>query len=234
MKRVLSRFGAYTAHLTILSEDSSVKSVDRAKFKGYLRKWSNAKYLLGCALFVDLLTPCAIFSKCMQADETDILGGLTCLLRTVKEIKKLDAKPLDHWPTYASAMQKFAEEEEQHLYQGQVLKNFSEAKRYFENNHEEYCQQVIAYMRTRLSWSDMQLFRDIIFMLATQGWQKIQDEQADVVDGGDECETSLNAIKRLADHFKEPLERAGVNVSEIHCEFEELVVYATQFISLST
>ena len=115
-----------------------------------------------------------------------------------------------------------------------MLKNFSEAKRYFENNHEEYCQQVIAYMRTRLSWSDMQLFRDIIFMLATQGWQKIQDEQADVVDGGDECETSLNAIKRLADHFKEPLERAGVNVSEIHCEFEELVVYATQFISLST
>ena len=128
MKRVLSRFGAYTAHLTILSEDSSVKSVDRAKFKGYLRKWSNAKYLLGCALFVDLLTPCAIFSKCMQADETDILGGLTCLLRTVKEIKKLDAKPLDHWPTYASAMQKFAEEEETASLSGPGVEEFFRSK----------------------------------------------------------------------------------------------------------
>lgn len=65
MKRVLSNFGAYTNHIAALSEDSSVKSDDRAKLKGYYSKWIEAKYLLGCALFVDLLTPCAIFSKCM-------------------------------------------------------------------------------------------------------------------------------------------------------------------------
>ena len=69
MKRVISKFGAYTAHLTTLSEDSSVKSVDRCKFRGYLRKWTDAKYLLRCALFVDFLTSCSIFSKSMQADE---------------------------------------------------------------------------------------------------------------------------------------------------------------------
>uniref|UniRef100_A0A1X7TRH9 DUF4371 domain-containing protein n=1 Tax=Amphimedon queenslandica TaxID=400682 RepID=A0A1X7TRH9_AMPQE len=76
MKRVLSKFGAYAAHLTTLSEDSSVKSADRCKFRGYLRKWTDAKYLLGCALFVDLLTSCSIFSKSMQADELDILAAL--------------------------------------------------------------------------------------------------------------------------------------------------------------
>ena len=31
MKRVLSKFGAYTGHLIALSEDHSVKAVDRAK-----------------------------------------------------------------------------------------------------------------------------------------------------------------------------------------------------------
>ena len=83
MKRILSKFGAYTAHLTTLSEDSSVIPADRAKFKGYLRMWVEAKNLLGCAVFIDLLTPCAIFSKSMQGDDLDILAALTYLLRTV-------------------------------------------------------------------------------------------------------------------------------------------------------
>ena len=81
-----------------------MKPVDRAKFKGYLKKWVDAKYLLGCAIFIDLLTPCAIFSKSMQADELDILGALNCLLRTVKETNKLSAKSLDQWPTYAATI----------------------------------------------------------------------------------------------------------------------------------
>ena len=57
-------------------------------------KWTNEKYLLGCALFADLF-PYSIFSKCMQADEMDILhvGALTNLLQTIKETNKLNMKP---------------------------------------------------------------------------------------------------------------------------------------------
>ena len=87
MKRVLSKFGAYTNHLAVLSEDGSVKASDRAKLRGFYTKWVDAKYLLGCALFIDLLMPCAIFSKVMQKDDLDVLGAFTSLLRTVKEIK---------------------------------------------------------------------------------------------------------------------------------------------------
>ena len=105
MKRVINKFGAYTVHLTTLSTDSSVKAADHAKFKGYLNKWTNAKYLLGCALFADLL-PYSIFSKCMQADEMDILGALTNLLQNIKETNKLNTKPLDQWPTYAAMLKK--------------------------------------------------------------------------------------------------------------------------------
>lgn len=87
MRLVLSKYGAYTSHLATLSEDSSVKSTDREKLKGYMHKWTNAKYLLGCAIFIDILTPCAIFSKTMQSDTLDILGALTCLIRTTKETR---------------------------------------------------------------------------------------------------------------------------------------------------
>ena len=38
IKRVLSKFGAFTNHLAALSEDVSMKSVDRSKFKGYYIK----------------------------------------------------------------------------------------------------------------------------------------------------------------------------------------------------
>ena len=97
MKCILSKYGAYTAHLTTLSDDLSVNSVDHAKFRGYLRKWTSAKYLLGCAIFVDILNPCAILSKSMQADELDIVGALGFLQRTVKETTKLSATPLEQW-----------------------------------------------------------------------------------------------------------------------------------------
>ena len=63
MKHVLSKYGAYTNHLTALSEDSFVKSSDQAELRGYCHKWVDAEYmyLIGCAFYVDLLSTCAIF-----------------------------------------------------------------------------------------------------------------------------------------------------------------------------
>ena len=86
----------------------TVKSTDRTKIKGYYKKWIQAKYILGCALFIDILTPCSIFSKVMQFDEIDILGALTSLLRTLKEVDKLASKRA--WPTFAATQKKLTEE----------------------------------------------------------------------------------------------------------------------------
>ena len=91
MRRILSKYGAYTNHLIALSHDRTVKSTDRAKLHGYCNQWVDAKYLLGCAVCIDVLTPCAIFSKVMQSDELDILAALTSLLRTIKETEKLSS-----------------------------------------------------------------------------------------------------------------------------------------------
>ena len=57
MKRVMSRYGAYTNHLAATSEDHSFKSTDRAKILGYYRQWTNAKvvpFLLIFSLHVPL------------------------------------------------------------------------------------------------------------------------------------------------------------------------------------
>ena len=94
MKRILSKFGAYTQHLSTISEDLSVKSI---KLRGYYLQWTHAKYIVGSALFIDLLIPCSIFSKVMQSDEIDIFAALTNLLKTLREMEKLSSKPLSEW-----------------------------------------------------------------------------------------------------------------------------------------
>ena len=159
MKRVLSKFGAYTNYLTALSMDSSVKAVDRAKLQGYLRKWVDAKYLLGCAFFTDLLSPCAIFSKVMQEDSLDVLGAFTSLVRTVKEVNKLSSKPLEQWRTYCTTLTKLSDG---NSYQCQELRNLSQAKSFYESKHDEFCSSVTAGMKARLAWSDLRVIRDVI------------------------------------------------------------------------
>ena len=53
--RLINRFGAYLSHLVALTEDASIKSVDRQKIKGYALKWQDLKVLISCAFFHDLL-----------------------------------------------------------------------------------------------------------------------------------------------------------------------------------
>ena len=222
MKRVISKFGAYTNHLATLSHDRSVRSADQAKLRGYHKKWIEAKYILGCALFVDLLSPCSVFSKSMQSDEIDILGALTGLLRTLKEINKLGSKPLDQWPTYAATMSKITEEDGTTVYQCQELKNISAAVGLYSAKYGDYTSRVTRCIKSRLSWSDMELMRDIIFMLSTQGWEKALEEDNDMA-----------AIDRLIQRFAIPLQGAAVDTEEVVKEFREMISYATQYIALS-
>ena len=163
MQRVLSKYGAYTNHLLALSKDPSVQAVDRARLN-YM-KWINSKCLLGCAMFVDLLKPCAVFSKVMQRDEVDILCAMTSIVKTVKEVKKLGDLPLESWPTYSATIKKITCENGDYIYQCQTLKAYDQGK------------SVTECLKSRLKWSNIDLIRDIIIILETQGWQKIVEKR---------------------------------------------------------
>ena len=199
MKLVLSKFGVYTNHLIALSEDRTVKSADQAKLRGYCIKWVNAKYILGCAFFCELLSPCAIFSKVLQHDSLDILGAFTSLLRTIQELDKLSSKSLKHWHTYSTTCKSVTTDDDKKFYQQQC---YSEAEQYFTANFEEYCKSVI---RSRLRWTDVEFVRDVILFLTTQGWQKL-DEQSGSSEGYDDAIVRLYICTK----FTIPLEAAGV------------------------
>ena len=158
----------------------------------------------------------------MQYDDLDILQALSSVLRIVKETEKLSTSTLDKWPIYAATMQKCTEEEGKTEYQCQEL-NFSAAKAYYTRHYTKFCSRVTKCIQARLSWSSLQQLRDIVFVLATQGWQKAVDEN-----------DSLEAIDRLVQQFSIPLESAGADKGEIHSDFEAVLQYATMYISLCT
>ena len=230
MKRVLAKFGAFTHHILALSEDSSVKGGDRAKLKGYLTKWINGKYILGCAVFVDLLLPCAIFSKVMQSDEIDILGALNSLLKTVQETEKLASRPLNQWPTFSATLKKFTEEDGIKSYQCQEVKLLSQAEVFYETHYPDYCSRVVQCIKTRLAWSDLQLMRDLVFFLSTHGWEKVLVDE----DITDDSTAIMEPISRLVERFKIPLEGAGTDTDLICDEFRDMLQYAIQYISVAT
>ena len=107
---------------------------------------------------------------------------------TKKETDKLNSKSLDQWPTFAATIKKITSEQRDKLYQCQVVKKLSDAQSYYQNHFKEYCSQVTECLRSRLKWYDMQLMRDIIFVLRTQGWEKAVEE-----------DDSTDAINRIVE-----------------------------------
>jgi len=97
-----------------------------------------------------------------------------------KETDKLSSKSLKQWPTYSSTLRKLTEEDGQKdVYQLQKLRNITDAKVTFEGSYKHYCSKVTDFIKQCLEWFDLQLFRDIIEILATQGWQKNIEEMED-------------------------------------------------------
>ena len=153
-----------------------MRSTDRAKILGYCKLRLDAKYLLGCAVFIDILTPCAVFSKVLQSNDLDILTALTSLLQTMKEIEKLSSLPLVEWPMYSSTLKKLQDDNNKKVYQCQALNRFEEAEQYYANKCEKFCCDVRDCLCSRMEWTDQEIMRDIISVLATDGWEKIVEE----------------------------------------------------------
>ena len=66
----------------MLSQDNSIKCVDREKLKGYVVRWRKSEFLLGCAFFYDTLKPIGIQSKILQEDELCIVRVTEAFIKT--------------------------------------------------------------------------------------------------------------------------------------------------------
>ena len=79
-----------------------------------------------------------------------------------------------------------------------------------------------------MEWTDLKFVRDVILFLATQGWQKLADEENEA--GTESTPSYIEAIARLTSKFKVPLESAGAVVSTL---VMNSVTYCSMQFSLS-
>ena len=139
----------------------------------------------------------------------------------LKETDKLASKPLEQWPTYAATLAKCADEEGHRVYHCQQLKRYSQALSYYSSKYEGYCSRVSDQFKSRLSCFDLQLMRDIIYMLSLYGWEKVLEE-----------DKVLAAIDKLVERFGTPLQSAETNIDDaIRDEFAGMIEYSVQYIS---
>lgn len=71
LQRVIDRYGAYINHLIALIEDPAVKGGDKARLRGYLKRWSDSRMLIGCALYIEVLKPPSFLSLALQGSNVD-------------------------------------------------------------------------------------------------------------------------------------------------------------------
>ena len=110
-------------HLMSLTEDASVKSDDRAQIKGYLAKWIQYRYILGCALYADILKPASILSLCLQDSELDVVAGIKSILKSSTALKNLAKTEPMQWATVKLVQDRIRLNGDTRSYQGVSLSN---------------------------------------------------------------------------------------------------------------
>ena len=221
--RLIDRFGAYLSHLTAMTEDSSIKDVDRQKFKGYIQKWQNSKVLLGCAFFHDLLKPSAILSKILQEDELCVVRAIESVLKTKKSMDKMKVTVFEELPTVKKVLTRVQHEHGSVTYQAAELKMYDQALVFLKTHYEEWVEAVEGCLLNRLKTQapELKLLTHAVTLLSTHGWERTENPSF-----------GYAALDAICQWFGVPLERAGIDSSLVQEEWDDMVEYAKQYLNL--
>ena len=222
MNRFIDRYGAFLGHLTSLTEDATVLPADKQKMKGYILKWRDSKMVLGCAMFHDLLKPSAILCKVLQDDEICVVDAIEAVLKTSKAVEKLKTTDFDELPTVKKVLLRIQHTaDDGTTYQGAQLVKFEEGIAYLKSHKNGLMESVLTCLKDRVKVQHPDLLTDTLTLLASQGWEKSDD--------ADFADVALNA---LSTRFADPLEKAGVDVTLIKEEWEDMMQYAKRYLNL--
>ena len=198
LETVIDRYGAYIGHLITLTEDSSVKAVEKQRLKGYIKQWGEGKALLGCAFFIDLLKPASVLCKVLRDAEICVYQAIESMMKTKKALDKLKSTPFKELPTIKKVLTRGKEElDGLFTYQGVEIKKYQAGFEYFDANHNTLIESIENCLRNRIRSQDTALLSDALVILATHSWES-----------SDETSFAKSAIENLSRRFQVPLEKS--------------------------
>ena len=224
--RLVDRFGAYLCHLAAMTEDHSIKSVDRQKLKGYLLKWRDSKFLIGSAFFHDLLKPIAIFSKVLQEDELCLVQAMECVLKVKQSLDKIKVVSFEELPTVKKVLGRVKQDDVDATsvsYQSAELKRYEQAIEFVKYNRITWVEAIEACLLNRLKSQapELELLTHAITILSTRGWKR-----------SDDSEFGYAALDSICQWFSVPLNEANVDRSVVREEWDDIVDYATRYLNI--
>lgn len=221
LNRVLERYGAYIAHLCSLAEDRNVKPVDRQKLKGYILHWREAKVLVGCAFFCDLLKPASVLSKALQRDDLCVLGAVETILKIKKRIENIKTTPFDDLPTIKLLHSRVKVDSSGTTYQGADICNYDTAMQYFRSNYSDLAEKVLQCLHSRIKDQHTELLTHLLTLLTPIGWDKSPDGAF-----------GYPALNYFTHRFQDPLLKRNVVVTQIKEEWDDMIDYAKRYFDL--
>lgn len=187
-----------------MSEDNSFKAVDRQKFKGWLKKWMNARIPLHIALFIEILSPAKALSLAFQSEDIDIVSSISKIEAAKKQLKRLGRVDAHDLPTVKRFIDKVEEIGGKFTYQNVTLHSFPTAKESLHQMKGEILANVTSSLENRLEMSENQFVLSASTILNCEGWERYDENSEEDIAFADDDLTSLY------DHFKIPLVNAGL------------------------
>ena len=116
------------SHLQALTEDTTIRNVDRQRLKGYLSKWKEGRILIGCALYIDVLQSPSLLSLSLQDECIDVASEIKNLLKSHRSLEKLSSQEPLKWPSVTSVYSKVKRGiNDSSSYQGVVLRRYNDS-----------------------------------------------------------------------------------------------------------
>ena len=219
--RLVDIFGVYLCHVAAMTEDRSIRSVDRQKLKGYLLKWRDAKFLLGCAFFNDLLRPLAILCKVLQENELCVVRAIESVFKVKQLMDKLKTTSFEELPTVKKVLERIQRDELDSTsitYQSAESKRYEPAIEYLKANHVQWVGSIEACMLQRLKSQapELELLTHAITILSTHGWERSDDPSF-----------GYATLNNVCQWFSVPLDSAGIDRSLVREEWDDILDYSS-------
>lgn len=212
-------------------EDKSFKSADRQKFKGWLRKWQQARIPLLACLFLEILSPAKMLSLAFQENDINPVSTIQRLEMAKKQLDRLEGKKFDEFPTVQRFLDRVKENDGNFLYQNVTLPNFNAAKDSAEVSKGILLDRIKDAMQTRLEAGENKIMLPVMAatILNCEGWERRKENCEEDLEFTDNC------VAHLFNHFQEPLLKAGSDgsLNGLLEKWHDLVAYTVRYLDPS-
>ena len=123
MRLLIDKFGLYMHHLqNMVSDVKSYSSDQRAKIKGFIKKWKKTSVLLNLCFYFEVLLPVSKLSLALQQEDIDPVKAIDALVTIKEKLTKLKERPVEQFSSISTIKRKSSINEDNDLvYQDVVL-----------------------------------------------------------------------------------------------------------------